>query len=106
MATTQKKGGDASTKKRSKTFLIVLILLVIAGGAFGISKYIHGKHHETTDDAQVDANINPVIPKISGYVTEVRVQENRRVRKGDTLLLLDDRDLKLKLEQSEAALGT
>jgi len=105
MATTQQTEGAAG-KKRSKTFLIVLIVLLVAGGWFGISKYLYAKHHETTDDAQVEANINPVIPKISGYVTEVRAKENQRVKKGDTLLLLDDRDLKLKLEQAEAALAT
>ncbi|HEY1201386.1 MAG TPA: biotin/lipoyl-binding protein, partial [Niastella sp.] len=106
MATTQKSGADATPKKKSRTFLIVLIALVIVGGAFGITKYMHAKHHEETDDAQVEANINPVIPKISGYVTEVRVKDNQRVKKGDTLLLLDDRDLKLKLEQAEAAMAT
>jgi membrane fusion protein (multidrug efflux system) len=106
MATTQQTGAEAAPKKKSRGFLIVLIILVIVGSAFGISKYIHAKHHEETDDAQVQANINPVIPKISGYVTEVRVKDNQRVKKGDTLLLLDDRDLKLKLEQAEAALGT
>jgi membrane fusion protein (multidrug efflux system) len=36
----------------------------------------------------------------------VRVKDNQKVKKGDTLLLLDDRDLKLKLEQAEAALAT
>jgi len=106
MATTQKTNSNAAPKKRSRAFLFVLIALVIAGGAFGISKYAHSKHHEETDDAQVEANINPVIPKIPGYVTEVRVKDNQRVKKGDTLLLLDDRDLKIKLEQAEAALGT
>ncbi|MBO9202247.1 MULTISPECIES: HlyD family secretion protein [Niastella] len=106
MATTQQTGAAAAPKKKSRGFLIVLILLVIVGGAFGISKYIHAKHHEETDDAQVEANINPVIPKISGYVTEVRVKDNQKVKKGDTLLLLDDRDLTLKVEQAEAALGT
>src|SRR4249919_3920627 len=106
MATNQSKGGDTTPKKRSKTFLIVLILLLVAGGWFGISKYIHAQHHEETDDAQVEANINPVIPKISGYVTEVRVKDNQRVKKGDTLLLLDDRDLKISVEQAEAALAT
>jgi membrane fusion protein (multidrug efflux system) len=105
MATTQQTEGAAG-KKRSKTFLIVLIVLLVAGGWFGITKYLYAKHHETTDDAQVEANINPVIPKISGYITEVRAKENQRVKKGDTLLLLDDRDLKLKLEQAEAALAT
>jgi membrane fusion protein, multidrug efflux system len=106
MATTQKTGEEGPAKKRSKSFLIVLILVLIGGGAFGISKYISSTHHETTDDAQVDTNINPVIPKISGYVTEVRVKENQRVKKGDTLLILDDRELKLKLDEAEAALGT
>src|SRR6478735_4709671 len=106
MATTQNKNSNAAPKKRSKTFLLVLIVLIIAGGAFGISKYIHAKHHEETDDAQVEANINPVIPKISGYVKEVRVKDNQRVKKGDTLIVLDDRDLRLKLEQAEAAVGT
>src|ERR1043165_5371248 len=106
MATTQNTGGEGSSKKRSKTFLIVLILLLAGGGWFGISKYIHALHHEETDDAQVEANINPVIPKIAGYVTEVRVKDNELVKKGDTLLLLDDRDLKLKVEQAEAAMAT
>ncbi|KAI9441983.1 secretion protein HlyD family protein [Russula earlei] len=106
MANTQMQGGEGTTKKRSKTFLIVLIVLVIGGGWFGISKYMHAQHHEETDDAQVEANINPVIPKISGYVTEVRVKDNQKVKKGDTLLVLDDRDLKIKLQQAEAALGT
>jgi membrane fusion protein (multidrug efflux system) len=106
MATTQQTGAEAAPKKKNRRFLIVLIILVVVGGAFGFSKYLHAKHHEETDDAQVQANINPVIPKISGYVTEVRVKDNQKVKKGDTLLLLDDRDLKLKLEQAEAALAT
>jgi membrane fusion protein (multidrug efflux system) len=93
-------------KKRNKTFLIILILMVLVGGYFGITQYIHGKHHEETDDAQVTANISPVIPRISGYVKEVRVTDNQKVKKGDTLLILDDRDLRIKLEQAEAALAT
>ena len=93
-------------KKKSKVFKIVLIVLVIVGAWFGISKWIHGKHHEETDDAQVSANISPIIPRVSGYITEVRVRDNQPVSKGDTLIMLDDRDLRLKLEQAEAALAT
>ncbi|HTE09365.1 MAG TPA: HlyD family secretion protein [Chitinophagaceae bacterium] len=93
-------------KKTSKTFIIILILLVVAGGWFGISKYIHAQHHEETDNAQVEANISPVIPRISGYVTQVNVKDNQKVKKGDTLLVLDDRELKIKVEQAEAALAT
>lgn len=92
--------------KRNIVFPIILLLLVVFGAWFGISKYIHGKHHEETDDAQVEANISPVIPRVSGYVAEVRVNDNQRVHRGDTLLILDQRDLHLKLEQAEAALAT
>jgi membrane fusion protein, multidrug efflux system len=94
------------SKKRSKSFIIVLVLLLVGGGTFGITKYIHGLHHEETDDAQVESDISPVIPRISGYVTRVRVKDNQWVKKGDTLLVLDDRDLRLKLDQAEAALAT
>ncbi|MEC5145490.1 HlyD family secretion protein [Chitinophaga sp. 212800010-3] len=93
-------------KKRSKGFIIVLAVLVLGGGAFGISKYIHGQHHEETDNAQIDANVSPVIPRVSGYVKEVRVKDNQQVKKGDTLVVLDDRDLALKVQQAENGLYT
>lgn len=106
MSTTGAENSAAGTKKKNKTFLIILIVAVLGGGWFGISKYIHSQHHEETDDAQVEANISPVIPRISGYVTEVRVKDNQLVKKGDTLLILDDRDMKIKVEQAEAAMAT
>ena len=96
----------AAPKKKSKVFIIVLAILVIAGGWFGFSKYQHAQHHEETDDAQIEANISPVIPRVGGYVKEVRVKDNQVVKKGDTLLILDDRDLALKVLQAEAALAT
>lgn len=93
-------------KKRNRKFLLVLCLLILAGGWFGFTKYHHALHHEETDDAHVEANISPVIPRISGYVSEVKVKDNQLVKKGDTLLVLDNRELKLRLEQAEAALLT
>lgn len=91
-------------KKKNKTFAIVLGVLVIAGTAFGITKYIHGQHHEETDDAQVEGDISPIIPKVPGYVERLLVDDNSVVKKGDTLVILDDRDLALKVLQAEAAL--
>ena len=96
----------ATPKKRSKVFLIVLILLVIGGAWFGFSKYQHAQKHEETDDAQIEANISPVIPRVAGYVKEIRVKDNQLVKKGDTLMILDDRDLALRVMQAEAALAT
>lgn len=95
---------ETEAPKKRKIFPIILTVLVLGGAAFGIFKYIHSLHHEETDDAQVDANISPVIPRVAGYIADVRVKDNQRVKKGDTLLILDDRDMKLKLDQAEAAL--
>jgi membrane fusion protein (multidrug efflux system) len=96
----------STTKKSNPKFIIILAILVIAGGWFGISKYTYAKHHEETDDAQVSADISPVIPRVGGYVKEVKVRDNQMVKKGDTLLVLDDRDYRLKVEEAEAALST
>src|SRR6187551_1277008 len=94
----------STKKKRNPVFIIILAVIVIGGSWFGISKYQHSQHHEDTDDAQVSADISPVIPRVAGYVNDVRVRDNQRVKKGDTLLVLDDRDYVIKVEQAQAAL--
>src|SRR4051812_22332369 len=91
-------------KKKSKGFMIALIILVLVGSAFGITKYIHAQHHEETDDAQIETDISPVIPRISGYVTDVRVKDNQKVRKGDTLVMLDNRNEQIQVAQAQASL--
>jgi membrane fusion protein (multidrug efflux system) len=103
---TEEKITAAAPAKKNKKFILILSVILIVGGWFGISKYVHSLHHEETDDAQVEANISPVIPRISGYVREVRVKDNQQVKKGDTLFILDDRDVKIRLAQAEAALLT
>ena len=100
-----KHTAPAAPKKSSKGFLIALIVLVLVGGTFGVTKYIHAQRHEETDDAQIEANISPVIPRISGYVTEVRVKDNQQVKKGDTLVIIDNRSELIMLEQAKAALA-
>jgi len=99
-----KHAAPEAPKKNSKGFLIALIVLVVVGGTFGVTKYIHAQRHEETDDAQIEANISPVIPRISGYVTEVRVKDNQQVKKGDTLVIIDNRSEVIMLEQAKAAL--
>ncbi len=106
MATVNENGGPAEKPKKSKVFLIILIALVVAGTWFGISKWHHAQLHAETDDAQIAANISPIIPRVSGYVQEVRVSDNQLVKKGDTLIVIDNRDMQIKLDQAEAALAT
>ena len=94
----------STKKKRNPVFLIILAVIVIGGGWYGITKYQYSQHHEDTDDAQVSADIIPVIPRVAGYITDIRVRDNQPVKKGDTLMVLDDRDYVIKVQQAEAAL--
>ncbi|MGS0748747.1 HlyD family secretion protein [Halpernia sp. GG3] len=93
-------------KKKSNIFPIILAVLIVIGGFFGYRFYKFNQSHEDTDDAQIAANLSPVISKISGYVDEIRVKDNQFVKKGDTLIILDNKDEKLVVEQAQAALGT
>jgi membrane fusion protein (multidrug efflux system) len=66
---------------------------------------VFGRTHVSADNAQIQGDIIPVLPKVGGFVAEVRVRENQRVRAGETLIVLDDRDLAAKLAQAEADLA-
>ncbi|WP_291087500.1 HlyD family secretion protein, partial [Flavobacterium sp. BFFFF1] len=61
--------------------------------------------HEETDDAQIEKNMNPIIPRVSGYITKVYVADNAMVKKGDTLFTIDNKDYIVKLEDAKAALA-
>lgn len=75
-------------------------LLLIGAVVFAYKKISYAMHNEDTENSQIECNIVPVSPRISGYVDQVFVIENQRVHKGDTILKLDDRDLKIRLEQA------
>src|SRR5438876_7179425 len=90
--------------RRRTVFLIMgAVLLALVG--VGVRRWIFGLSHVSTDNAQVDGHVIPILPKVGGFVTEVRVDDNRRVKAGDTLVVLDDRDYKVRLAQADADLG-
>jgi membrane fusion protein (multidrug efflux system) len=93
-----------NTKKTNKKFIFIFGSLILIGGIYGIYKYIHSLSHETTDDAQIEKNINPIIPRVAGYITKVYVKDNQFVKKGDTLFTIDNSDYLVKVEDAKAAL--
>src|SRR5207302_712736 len=61
-----------------------------------------GQYLVSTDDAYVKADNTTIAPKVSGYLHEVLVGDNERVRAGQVLAVIDDRDFKVALDQSKA----
>ena len=102
--------GPATVKappKRSKRPILlgVLAVIVLAGGTVGVRRYLYGRTHESTENAQVDGHIVPVIAKVSGFVRRTDVVENTRVAAGDTLVTIDDAEYRVRLAQATAELA-
>lgn len=96
---------ENSTSKKRK-ILAVNILLTLLLSSFiiwGVSEYFNLGNQLYTNDAQIEEYINPVNTRIPGYIKEVRFNEHETVKKGDTLLLIDDSEYKIQLEQAEAS---
>src|SRR6266481_1406928 len=98
------ENSEQKKSKKKRAPLLILAIVLVSAAVFGINKYLYSMHHVDTDDAQVDADISPVLARVSGYVDEIRFEENQHVNKGDTLVKLDDRDLQIKVQQAQAAL--
>ena len=92
-------------KKTNKKFIIIFAVLIIVGGTYGTLKFVHSLSHEGTDDAQIEKNMNPIIPRVTGTVTKVYVKDNDFVKKGDTLFTIDNKDYLVKVEDAKAGLA-
>lgn len=91
-------------KATNKKFILIFGILIIVGIIYGVYKYLHAQSHEITDDAQIEKNMTPIIPRVGGYVEKVFVKDNQEVKKGDTLLVIDARDFDVKIQEAQAAL--
>lgn len=94
--------------RRNRTFHILITsiacALVVSGVILGIWFYVFNSNHEETNDAQVEQYVTPIMSRITGYVQEVRFDENQFVHKGDTLVVIDNREYKSKMNVALADL--
>lgn len=93
----------ASSKKKFVLPIAGVIGLLLLIWAF--QKWSYGRSHESTDNAQVDGHIVPVLSKVGGYVKTVPVNENDYVKAGTLLVQLDDADYRVRLQQAQADLA-
>src|SRR5439155_824339 len=84
---------------------IIMGVALLGLVAVGARRWIYSLSHVSTDNAQVDGHIVPILPKVGGYVVDVRTDENRPAKAGDTLVVLDDRDDKARLAQAEGVVS-
>ena len=87
-------------KRRLAPILLPALVAVAAIG--GGAAWANTRGIETTDDAQVEAHVANVAPRVAGQVKSVLVKDNQVVHAGDVLVELDDRDLQVKLTAARA----
>ena len=81
------------------------LAILAAAASYGWTWWTVGRFMETTDDAYVGGNVTVVAPKVPGLVAEVAVTDNQRVKAGDLLVKLDDRDYRAQLDRADAAVA-
>jgi membrane fusion protein (multidrug efflux system) len=96
---------ESNPAKRKRQLTILALIFAVAGLAWVVHWYIHGRTHESTDDAYVAGNLIRVTPRVSGTVVAVLADDTDHVKQGQDLVKLDDTDARLALDKAEANLG-
>ena len=99
----KKEQEDERKRRRRRPFVIgggILAALLLVGG--GLWYWLSTRGTENTDDAYTDGTSVTVAPKVAGYVVELLVTDNTRLRAGDLILRIDPRDYIASRDQAQA----
>jgi len=89
---------------RNFTLNNISIILAVGVIIWAVNYFWRYHEYEITNDAVVDQYIAPVSIRVGGYIKEVRFTEHQHVKAGDTLVILDDSEFRIKLMDAEAGL--
>jgi len=96
---------EKTTSSKRKFVLPIVGIVALAIVVWAFQKISYGRSHQSTDNAQVDGHIVPVLAKVGGYVKTVGVSENDHVNAGQLLVQLDDADYVVRVQQAQADLA-
>jgi membrane fusion protein (multidrug efflux system) len=90
---------------KRRALLVAAAVAAVVLGAVGL-RAVASRGDETTDDAQVEADVVAVAPRVGGTIAEVLVDDNAEVKAGRPILRLDPADFDVRLRQAEAEVET
>ena len=91
--------------KRRVLLIGVIGLFLLAGAGYTVYWLLHGRWHETTDDAYVGGNLVQITPQVAGTVLAIHADDTDYVKGGQTLVSLDKADARVVLDHAEAQLA-
>jgi membrane fusion protein (multidrug efflux system) len=95
---------DQKTHPGNIAISAIAAIVLLAGAISGVRYWNYSGNYEETNDAQIESYINPVSARAGGYIQRVCFEEHQLVKKGDTLVILDDREYHAQLTAAEATL--
>lgn len=95
----------ARLSRRKLTVAGLALLASVGISAAGYNWWTVGRFMESTDDAYVGGDVTVIAPKVSGFIAEIKVDDNQLVHAGDLLVTLDNRDYTAALARTEAAVA-
>lgn len=93
---------NTETKKTMKIKIIAGVVGLAA--LLALVLYLTGEKTESTDNAQIDADIISIKTAVTGYVQQIYFNDNQEVKKGDVLAQVDAVEYQTRVAQAEAAL--
>ncbi|RQO70114.1 multidrug transporter [Pedobacter sp. KBW06] len=102
MSTKQQNKTDRIISRVTTMIAAIVLVVLLFWGTRTVFTYLR---YEDTNDAQVEEYINPVTSRVNGYIKSVRYVENQEVKKGDTLLVIDDSDYTVQQDEALASLS-
>jgi membrane fusion protein (multidrug efflux system) len=100
----ERAAGVAAKRGRARPYAILGAVVGLAAAAYTFGSWV-SRGRESTDDAQVDADVVNVASRVSGAVLKVHVADNSHVQKGELLVEIDPADLSAQAKQAEAELA-
>lgn len=89
-------------KRKKQIYNIVVVALILCGLTWVCARFVHLGNVEYTDNAQVKQLIVPVNSRVPGFIKKIYFEEYQKVRKGDTLAIIEDAEFLLRVAQAEA----
>ena len=103
--TLEQQAAKLRKQRRRQMLASTFGIIILLAGLYQIGvMFFSYKLNETSNDAQIEQYISPVNLRASGYIKKVYFTEHQTVKKGDTLMVLDDREYRIRVMEAEAAL--
>ena len=91
---------DINLKFRITATVITIISIIIAYVILNLQESNFSE--QSTDDAYVQTHMTVIVPQVSGIITNINVADHQQVKVGDTLMIIDDRELKIAVNTAKA----